>query len=404
MASNIIPSLQPLSVDIKSIKPDPRNARKHPPRNLETIKRSLETYGQRKPIVVNARTNIIEAGNALWESAKALGWDRIAVVKVDDSKEMATGYGIMDNQSALLAEWDLPVLKDILEELDTGAWDMALTGFLGSEIEDLMSQFYVPKEGLTDDNELPEKVETICKTGDLWQLGSHKLLCGDATKREDVEKLMGGEKADLVFTDPPYGLGKDIEKDELIYQDDLSRDFNKIIWQFIKDNSLLLVFMSPRTINFWIKNVDFYTTILWTTKNWTKANYLCFFESGQAILVFGKGYRKWSSLKCRDTFALVNTDRRIHEIGFNAVELKKGINIKYSVHPTMKPIFVLTEIISCVIPENQIVLDPFGGSGSTMIAAEKLGRRCFMMEIDKHYCGVIIQRWQNFTGKQAVKL
>ena len=140
---SIIASLQPLAVDISSVKPDPRNARKHPPRNLETIKRSLETYGQRKPIVVNAKTNTIEAGNALWESAKALGWDRIAVVRVDDNKEMATGYGIMDNQSALLAEWDLPILKDILEELDTGAWDMDLTGFLGDEIEDLMAQFYV---------------------------------------------------------------------------------------------------------------------------------------------------------------------------------------------------------------------------------------------------------------------
>ena len=163
MVNNIIPSLQALAVDIKSVKPDPHNARKHPLRNLETIKRSLETYGQRKPIVVNAKTNTIEAGNALWESAKVLGWDRIAVVKVDDSKEMASGYGIMDNQSALLAEWDLPVLKDILEELDTGAWDMELTGFSDKEIEDLMSQFYVPKEGLTDDDEIPEKVETICK-------------------------------------------------------------------------------------------------------------------------------------------------------------------------------------------------------------------------------------------------
>jgi ParB-like chromosome segregation protein Spo0J len=113
---------------------------------VEAIKRSLETYGQRKPIVVNGETGYIEAGNGLWEAAKLLGWEKIAAVKVWDDPTMATGYALMDNQSALLAEWDLPVLKDLLEELDTGAFDMDLTGFDTSEIEDLMTQFHVPEK------------------------------------------------------------------------------------------------------------------------------------------------------------------------------------------------------------------------------------------------------------------
>ena len=202
---SIIKELQKLAIPIDSVELDPRNARQHPQPNLDAIKRSLEQYGQRKPIVVNSETGIIEAGNGLWQAAKELGWTEIAAVKVKDNPENATGYALMDNQSALLAEWDFSVLKDLLQELDTGAFDMDLTGFDSKAIEDLMTQFHIPAEGLTDDDEVPEQVETICKAGDLWQLGNHYLLCGDATKKEDVEKLMGGKKADMVFTDPPYG-------------------------------------------------------------------------------------------------------------------------------------------------------------------------------------------------------
>jgi len=188
----VIEALKPLLVDIDSVKPDPRNARQHPVRNIDTIKKSLEAYGQRKPIVVNQNTNFIEAGNGMWEAAKALGWTQIAVVKVDDDKDVAKAFGIMDNQSALLADWDLPILKDLLQELDDGSVDMDLTGFNVDEIEELMTQFHEDNEGLTDEDAIPEDVETVCKTGDLWILGNHRLLCGDATKKEDVERLMDG--------------------------------------------------------------------------------------------------------------------------------------------------------------------------------------------------------------------
>jgi ParB-like chromosome segregation protein Spo0J len=138
---NVTKELWPLLKPIDSAKPDPRNARIHPQPNLEAIKRSLEAYGQRKPIVVNNSTGIIEAGNGLWQAAKELGWTEIAMVRVEDDENNASGYAIMDNQSALLAEWDLPVLKDILEGLDSGAFDMDLTGFDEKAIEDLMTQF-----------------------------------------------------------------------------------------------------------------------------------------------------------------------------------------------------------------------------------------------------------------------
>lgn len=142
--NNIIESLSALSVRINSVKPDPRNARRHNDRNLETIKNSLETFGQRKPIICNKKRKLIQAGNGIWLAAKELGWTEIAAIFVDDDDQMARAYGLMDNQSALLSEWNLPVLKDTLEQLDTGAFDMAKTGFTADEIEKLMTQYYSP--------------------------------------------------------------------------------------------------------------------------------------------------------------------------------------------------------------------------------------------------------------------
>jgi len=154
---NIVDELKSLAVDISSIKPDPRNARKHPDRNLEAIKKSLQTYGQRKPIVVNSRTGIIEAGNGLYQAAKELGWEKIAAVKVNDDDDYAKGFSVADNQTALLAEWDFPILRDILEELDTGAFDMDATGFNTQDIEDLMTQFHI-EEGQSD-GDIPSEIK-----------------------------------------------------------------------------------------------------------------------------------------------------------------------------------------------------------------------------------------------------
>jgi ParB-like chromosome segregation protein Spo0J len=139
--NNIVESLLPLAVPLDKVKLDPKNARKHPDRNIETIKKSLTAYGQRKPIVVNVDSSFIEAGNGLWLAAKALGWDKIAVTYVNDASEVATAYGLMDNQSALLADWDLPTLKDLLQGLDDGETNIELTGFTIQEIENMMTQF-----------------------------------------------------------------------------------------------------------------------------------------------------------------------------------------------------------------------------------------------------------------------
>lgn len=135
-------------VPLSEVRPDPHNARKHPEANMDALKLSLKTYGQRKPLVVNSKTGIIEAGNGLWLAAKEMGWEEIAVVKVDDDAQTAMAYALMDNQSALLAEWEMPILKDILQELDTGAMDMDITGFSAEEIENLLTAV-APEESET---------------------------------------------------------------------------------------------------------------------------------------------------------------------------------------------------------------------------------------------------------------
>ena len=204
--AHIASSLMGLVVPIGTVKPDPHNVRMHSQANLAAIRCSLEAYGQRKPIVVNRVTGVIEAGNGMWQVAMELGWDSIAVTYVDDSPEMATAYAIMDNRSAELAEWDLPNLKDILESLDDGVFDVNLKGFDEKALSDLITQFYIPKPGLIDEDEIPEITkESYVKLGDLWQLGQHRVMCGDSTKAMNVENLMAGAKAVLMTTDPPYG-------------------------------------------------------------------------------------------------------------------------------------------------------------------------------------------------------
>jgi len=392
---NVIEALFSLKVPIESVKPDPRNARQHPARNLKAIMDSLDAYGQRKPIVVNAQTMTIEAGNGMWEAAQALGWDEIAVAFVKDDKAVASAYGIMDNQSALLAEWDLPTLKDLLQELDDGETNMELTGFTAEEIETLMTQFNVPSEGLTDDDEVPEQVETICKAGDLWELGNHRLLCGDATVEADVARLMANEKVDMVFTDPPYGIDYSGGRTQVVRHKPYGRiegDGDSDISSFVEAVLALQardiwLCCSPVNLAPALRPFDLTGGI----------NAIIIWDKGN----IGLGYQ-WVRRQCE--FILFWTSRRKPKEGDSEKDLwdiatddKKQLQ-----HGSQKPVALIERALKFSQLRN--VADLFGGSGSTLIACEKLGRKCRMMEIDEHYCDVIITRWQNFTGKQAVKL
>ena len=409
---NIAEALRPLIAPIDSIKPDSHNARKHDDRNIKTIKESLSTYGQRKPIVAN-HNGIIEAGNGLWQAAKELGWTEIAVVTVKDDVDYAKGFGIMDNKSAELAEWSMPDLKDILESLDTGSFDMKATGFSDSEIEELMTQFHVPDEGLTDDDEIPEKVETICKTGDLWQLGENKLLCGNATKKEDVERLMGGEKAVLMATDPPYGdswveKARDMHAQGYVHSlavrygsiasdEKTGRELKSFLASFLMVAKEIAITPFPFYIWHGAKRIIFEQTLI-----------ECGYFVHQPIIWVKPSFvigRLHYHPRCE--LALHGWIQGIGKCPFYGKRNQSDIweigRENDGLHPTQKPVALFEPPISNHTKSGEICYEPFAGSGTQVIACEKLGRRCYMLEIDISYTSVIIERWTAYTGKDAVR-
>lgn len=394
----IIESLKPLEVDINSIKLDPQNARKHPEKNLNAIKKSLETYGQRKPIVVNKNTGFIEAGNGLFMAAKELGWDKIAAVFVDDAKEVAMAYGLMDNQSALISEWDLPTLKDLLTELDDGEVDMDVTGFTSKEIEDLMNQCFVPEEGLTDDDAIPENVETTCKKGDLWRLGEHRLLCGDSTVITDVERLMQVEKADMVFTDPPYGMNLDADfsdmkgiaggnKYENVINDDKDYDPSFLLEYFKSCNEIIL----------W--GADYYAERILNRNN---GSWFVWDKTGAGVSP-NSSYEKMFGSNFELCWSKTKHKRQVIPVLWKGIFGLSQEDVRKRLHPTQKPVELCVWFIDKFSKQGNNIIDLFGGSGSTLIACEKLNRKCRMMEIDCHYNDVILERWAQFTGKDPIR-
>ena len=197
------------SVAIASLVFDPANARKHEAKNLDAIKGSLARFGQQKPIVVGKK-GVIIAGNGTLAAARSLGWEKIDVVYTELTGTDATAFAIADNRTSELAEWDAGILSETLKSLQEMDFDL---GSIGFDADDLAALIATPEppEGLTDPDAVPENVETRCKPGDLWALGTHRLLCGDSTNVQHVERLMGGEKPLLMVTDPPYGVEYDAE-------------------------------------------------------------------------------------------------------------------------------------------------------------------------------------------------
>jgi DNA modification methylase len=392
-------------VNPNELKPHPQNPRVHPDSALEKLGRSIEEFGWTSPILISA-DGFVLAGHARLKAALAAGIAEVPVIYLDLEGAKAEAYMIADNKLQEETSWDMPLLKDLLESLEGAAVDLELTGFGVDELLKILGA----KAGLADDDEIPEQVETICKTGDLWQLGEHRLLCGDATKKEDVERLMGGEKCNLIWTDPPYGVhyGEKLEKANPIAHrvrdienDNLSPDK---LEQFLRDalsnaaiasvpGAAIYVACPAGTLlpfliaSFNGSGFDFRWQLIWLKDQivLSRADYHFKHEN----ILYG-----W-----KPDGAHYFTDDRKQTSVFECPRPKASPE-----HPTMKPVELIERMLVNSSIVGQVVLDLFGGSGSTLIACEKLVRRCYMLEIDCHYVDIIIQRWQNFTGKEAVKL
>ena len=366
---------------------DPANARKHGKKNLDSIKGSLAKFGQQKPIVVNS-DNVIVAGNGTLQAAKELGWKEINIVRTDLKGSDITAFGIADNRTSELAEWDDEVLQELLDGLKAEDFDLSAIGFDDEDLSDMLDD--KGKAGLTDPDETPEPPKVpITKLGDIWQLGDHRLMCGDSTDKKTVEKLMDGKKADMIFTDPPYGVDYEgISNDSREGLADLLTKSFEMFCLYSKKGAPVYCFHSDKCSDIFSvifrKFFHFSSMIIWVKNSLTLSQ--TDYQSQHEPCLYGwvlGGSHKWFS------------DRKQTSIWKCDKERVEG-------HTTPKPVSIIEKAVCNSSRTNEIILDLFGGSGSTLIGSEKTNRRSRLMELDPKYCDVIVKRWEDFTGKKAV--
>jgi DNA modification methylase len=379
---------------------DPSNVRKHSRRNLDAIKASLRKFGQQKPIVVDAK-GIVLAGNGTLTAAQELGWTEIQIVRTELAGVEATAFAIADNRTAELAEWEEDKLSQVLQSLKVEDADLlAATGYDAAEV-DKMS-----KAEVTED-EVPEPpAEPITKAGDLWILGEHRVMCADSTDVIAVRKLMDGKKAETFLTDPPYGdnvgglmtkaaherePGKGLVKRVSFIANDkeidwLEKVFN-LVPSFLEEDSTKMVFFK------W----DRFEQIKSMSAAFGEPSALCVWDRVRKASAFFR-FQPQHEL----CFHWGNqADKKEPADLSNVWRVPKELELK-ELHPTVKPMSIIEPALRVTTSRGKRVLDLFGGSGTTLIAAESSGRIAHLMELDPRYCDVIVQRWENLTGKKAV--
>ena len=368
-------------VSLKKLKPYERNAKKHGEDQIEKLKASINEFGFLTPCLIDNDFNLI-AGHGRVMAAQELGIESVPCVFIEGlSEEQRRAYILADNRLGELGEWDMDIVWDELSELDELGFDIELTGFeMPEEIPEVIEDDF-------DESAVPDEPKT--KLGDLWQLGDHRLICGDSTDVNVIDRLMDGVKADMVFTDPPYGVDyKGINNDS---RDGLSD----------------------------LLNGAFATTMA----NTKQGGAVYCFHSDKCADIFQDCFRKFCHFSSmiiwkKSALVLSQTDyQSIHEpclYGWfnNGTHNFYGDRKQTSVwefdrenidgHTTPKPIGFIAKALQNSSREGEIVLDVFGGSGSTLMACEQLNRKCYMCELDPHYCDVIISRWETLTGREAV--
>jgi DNA modification methylase len=335
------------------------------------------------------KDNGIIAGHGRVQAARRLGLTEVPCVRLEHlTKTQRKAYIIADNKLALNAGWDNELLTIELNDLLADDFALELLGFDPAELKDLLDPVE-PTEGLTDEDAVPEAPEEPkTKPGDIYQLGRHRLMCGDSTSIDAVEKLMGGSLADLVFTDPPYGVDyKGIHNDSKDGLEDLLRGAFGNYFAVSKSGAAIYCFHSDRCADVFHKVFreffHFSSMIIWAKNSLTLSQ--TDYQSQHEPCLYGwmnNGSHSWYS------------DRKQTSVWRFDKEKVEG-------HTTPKPVALVEKAVQNSSKSGDIVLDLFGGSGSTMIAAEKQGRCARLMELDPKYCDVIVKRWEDFTGKKA---
>ena len=461
-------------------------------KEYDKLAKSIAEFDYIDPIIWNKRSGNVCGGHQRLKILKAQGLTEldVSVVDLDDVKEKALNLAL--NKTG--GDWDLPKLSDLLLELDTGDIDIEITGFDNDELESLLVD-RVGNEGLTDDDAVPEVPDApVTKLGDIWLLGDHRLMCGDSTDLDTVERLMAGEKADLLHADPPYGMGK--EKDGVL-NDNLYKEkldaFQMSWWTACRtalvDNGSAYIWGNAKDLTrlWWLGGLKDYERLTWRNIiTWDKydkstckptviemmrsyCNYredclffmlgeqgfnnnadnywdgwdpvrlqleagckkmgwgpqdierICgvgmyshWFTKSQWTFIPEEHYKKLqAAAREHDAFKKEHDELKkefyatraffdnTHENMTDVWQYERVQGDERHGHPTPKPVKMMERCIKSSCPESGVTLEPFGGSGSTLIACEKTNRRCRMIELDPHYCDVIVTRWQDFTGKKA---
>ncbi|KZZ75083.1 DNA methylase N-4 [Oleiphilus sp. HI0132] len=400
MQLNTVESVEHWS--LQRLIPYAKNARTHDDTQVSQIAGSIAEFGFVNPILVGD-DNVIIAGHGRLMAAQQLGLDTVPVIVLHHLTEaQRRALVIADNKIAENAGWNDELLKLELEELGDLGFDLDLIGFSDEELDELLGND--EQSGESDEDEIPEvEDEPVSRHGDVWVMGDHRLLCGDSTSKQDLEKLMSGELADMAFTDPPYNVdyGNNAKdkmrgKDRRIMNDNLGDDF----YQFLKDAL---------------------TNLLSVTKG---ACYIAM--SSSELDTLQKAFRdaggKWSTfiVWAKNTFTLGRSDyqRQYEPILYGWREGNDHFwcgardqgdvwffnkPVKNDLHPTMKPVELVERALRNSSKSRDIVLDLFGGSGSTLIACEKTGRAARLIELDPKYVDVIVRRWQDYSGEQAIR-
>jgi DNA modification methylase len=390
-------------MSVETLIPYAKNARTHSDEQVAQIAGSIKEFGFNNPVLVDKDNSVI-AGHGRIMAARKLGMDKVPVVQLGHMTEaQRKAYVLADNRIALNSGWDTGMLSLELQDLKDDI-DLSLLGFDPDELDALLNPIE-ETEGLTDEDAVPDVPdEPKTKLGDIYILGNHRLMCGDSTSIDAVEKLLEGQKADLLFTDPPYGVsyegGHNKKKRQGIIADTLQgEDLTDLFYE------------SLSTAITWLK--DGAALYVWYASGKSIETYASLAKLPLKLRAVIQWYKVKSGLGAFMSQYIPNCEpcMYLHKEGCSPSwygptnektvwELKKEATNKF--HPTQKPVELPERAITNSTKQGDSVLDLFGGSGSTLIAAEKIGRCARIMELDPKYCDVIVQRWEEFTGKKAV--
>jgi len=393
---------------LSKLKPYKKNPR-HNEEAVAAVVKSIEQFGKIAPIIVNEKLRIC-AGHTRFKAAIERGERTFPTLIVPGlTGERFKAYNIADNQTASIAQWDTQGLAEIIKELQDEGFPTETLGFAEDQLDEILASLEDDFAGKTDPDDVPEPPKkAISKTGDLWLCGDHRLLCGDATKAEDVERVMDGEKALLFATDPPYGcnagsIGFTAQRDDIeaITKDDLEghemqaflESCFQVVIPHLAMNAAWYLWHPMLTQGYFAAaaavaaDLIIHRQIIWQKEQF----------------IFGRGDYHWQHELCfygwrqgyRPAFYGERNQSTIWIVPWDEKRSKIG-------HPTVKPIKLFACPMENHLRKGQLVLDPFLGSGTTMIAAEKLKRKCYGMEIEPIYVDVAVLRWQKYTGKKAV--